>query len=107
VAAFAALPMQTVYSMTKAAVVALTKGLAREVGPYGVRVNAIAPGVVRTRFSQALTENPELSKALADLTALKRFGEPPEIVGAALYLASDLASYTTGSVIVCDGGSLA
>lgn len=107
VAAYAALPMQTVYSMTKAAVVALTKGLAREVGPRGVRVNAIAPGVVKTHFSRALSENPEVSGALMELTALKRFGEPSEIVGAALYLASDLSSYTTGSVILCDGGSLA
>ncbi len=107
IAAFAGLPMQAVYSMTKAAVVALTRSLAKEVGRHGVRVNAVAPGVVRTRFSEALTENPEVAEPLRRMTALGRFGEPDEIVGAVLYLASDFATYTTGTVIVCDGGALA
>ncbi len=107
IAAFAGLPGQTVYAMTKAAVVSLTRSLAKEVGPYGVRVNAVAPGVVRTRFSEVLTENPEVAEPLRRMTALGRFGEPEEIVGAVLYLASGLASYTTGTVVVCDGGALA
>ncbi len=107
VAALAALPMQTVYSMTKAAVLAMTRGLARELGPHGIRVNAIAPGVVKTHFSKFLAETPEISRPLLEATALKRFAEPGEIAGAALFLASDMSSYTTGTVIVCDGGALA
>ena len=107
VAAFAGLPNQAVYAMTKAAMVALTRSLAREVGRAGVRVNAVAPGVIRTRFSRALTERPEVAEPLRAMTALGRFGEPDEVVGAVLYLASDLASYTTGTVLVCDGGTLA
>ncbi|NOZ78879.1 MAG: glucose 1-dehydrogenase [Acidobacteria bacterium] len=107
VAGLEALPMQTVYSMTKAAVLAMTRGLARELGPHGIRVNAIAPGVVKTRFSKFLTETPEIGQPLLEATALKRFAEPAEIAGAALFLASDMSSYTTGTVIICDGGALA
>ncbi len=107
VAALEALPMQTVYSMTKAAVLAMTRGLARELGPHGIRVNAIAPGVVKTHFSQFLADTPEIAQPLLDATALKRFAEPDEIAGAALFLASDMSSYTTGTVVVCDGGALA
>ena len=107
VAALVALPMQTVYSMTKAAVLAMTRGLARELGPHGIRVNAIAPGVVKTHFSKFLADSPKIAKPLLEATALKRFAEPSEIVGAALFLASDMSSYTSGTVIVCDGGALA
>jgi NAD(P)-dependent dehydrogenase (short-subunit alcohol dehydrogenase family) len=100
-------PFQVVYSMTKAAVISLTKGLAKEVGPQGVRVNAIAPGLVETHFAQALIDNPEIHKEVVAMTPLHRHAQPQEIVGAALYLASDTSSFTTGSVIVCDGGATA
>jgi NAD(P)-dependent dehydrogenase (short-subunit alcohol dehydrogenase family) len=100
-------PLQVVYSMTKAAVISLTKGLAKEVGPQGVRVNAIAPGLVETHFARALIDNPEIHKEVVAMTPLHRHAQPQEIVGAALYLASDAASFTTGSVIVCDGGATA
>ena len=101
------IPLQVVYSMTKAAVISLTKGLAKEVGPQGVRVNAIAPGLVETHFARALIDNPEIHKEVLAMTPLHRHAQPQEIVGAALYLASDAASFTTGSVIVCDGGATA
>jgi NAD(P)-dependent dehydrogenase (short-subunit alcohol dehydrogenase family) len=100
-------PLQVVYSMTKAAVISLTKGLAKEVGAQGVRVNAIAPGLVETHFAQALIDNPAIHKEVVAMTPLNRHAQPEEIVGAALYLASDAASFTTGSVIVCDGGATA
>ncbi len=100
-------PLQVVYSMTKAAVISLTKGLAKEVGAQGVRVNAIAPGLVETRFASALIDNPEIHKHVMAMTPMNRHAQPEEIVGAALYLASDAASFTTGSVIVCDGGATA
>jgi NAD(P)-dependent dehydrogenase (short-subunit alcohol dehydrogenase family) len=96
--------MQVVYSMTKAAVISMTRGLAKELGPHGVRVNAIAPGVVETRLAAALIDDPAIHRAIVRLTPLGRHGQPQEIVGAAVYLASDAASFTTGAVLVCDGG---
>ncbi len=100
-------PFQVVYSMTKAAVINMTKGFAKELGPQGVRVNAIAPGLVETKFAAALVENPDILKIHNQMTPLKRHAQPSEMVGAALYLASDASSYTTGAVIVCDGGATA
>jgi NAD(P)-dependent dehydrogenase (short-subunit alcohol dehydrogenase family) len=95
---------QVVYGMTKAAVITMTKGLAKELGPAGIRVNAIAPGLVETKFAGALIEDPEIQQHIKDSTPLGRHGQPEEIVGAALYQASDISSFNTGSVIVCDGG---
>lgn len=100
-------PNMVVYAMTKAAVINMTQGMARELGGSGIRVNAIAPGVIETRFAAALLENPVLMNQIRAVTPLGRQGQPEEIVGAALYLASDAASYTTGAVIVCDGGATA
>ena len=100
-------PMQVVYSMTKAAVISMTRGMAKELGRSGVRVNAIAPGVVETKLAAALIDNPEIHRLVVQLTPLGRHGQPDEIVGAALYLASDASSFTTGSVLVCDGGMTA
>jgi len=97
-------PQQLVYSMSKAAVIALTRGLAKELGPAGIRVNAIAPGLVETRFSAALIEDAEIRNLVLKITPLGRWAQPDEIIGAILYLASDLASFTTGSVLVSDGG---
>ncbi len=82
----------------------MTKGLAKELGPVGIRVNAIAPGLVETRFAQALIDDPKIYKSIVDFTPLRRHGQPDEIAGAALYLASEASTFTTGSVIVCDGG---
>jgi NAD(P)-dependent dehydrogenase (short-subunit alcohol dehydrogenase family) len=107
VAGLTPLPMQLAYSMTKAAVLSLTRGLAKELGRTGVRVNAIAPGVIETRFAAALIDDPKVHRMIVQLTPLGRHGQPDEVVGAALYLASDAASFTTGSVLVCDGGMTA
>jgi NAD(P)-dependent dehydrogenase (short-subunit alcohol dehydrogenase family) len=107
IAGITPLPMQLAYSMTKAAVLSLTRELAKELGRTGVRVNAIAPGVIETRFAAALIEDPEVHRRIVQLTPLARHGQPDEVVGAALYLASDAASFTTGSVLVCDGGMTA
>ena len=107
IAGMTPVPMQLAYSMTKAAVISMTKGLAKELGRAGVRVNAIAPGVVETRFASALIEDPEFHRMVVRLTPLGRHGQPDEIVGAALYLAGGASSFTTGSVLVCDGGMTA
>jgi NAD(P)-dependent dehydrogenase (short-subunit alcohol dehydrogenase family) len=104
VAGIALQAMQVVYAMTKAAVIAMTKGLARELGPSGVRVNAIAPGLVETRLAAGLIDDEAVHGKIVGRTPLGRHGQPEEIVGAAVYLASDAASFTTGSVLVCDGG---
>lgn len=93
-----------IYSISKAGVIMLTQVLAQEWGQYNIRVNAIAPGVVRTRFSEALWGNPVIRERTEDSTALGRIGEPEEIVGAALFLVSEASSYMTGQTIILDGG---
>lgn len=97
-------PMQGVYGMTKAAVISMTKTLAVELGSAGIRVNAIAPGLVETKFASALTSDDDIRESIVSKTALKRVGQPDDIAGAALFLASDAASYVTGQVYVVDGG---
>ena len=91
------------YNVTKAAVIHLTKQLAGELGPH-VRVNGLAPGLVKTDFARALWE--PAGDAVAAKLPLKRLGEPEDIAGAALFLASDLASWITGHTLVVDGGAL-
>ena len=93
-----------IYSVSKAGVIMLTKVLAQEWGQYNIRANAIAPGVVRTRLSTALQSNPVIRGRTEDSAALGRIAEPEEIVGAALFLASDASSYMTGQTLVLDGG---
>jgi len=93
------------YNISKAADLQLVRNLAAEFGPKGVRVNAIAPGLVRTDFARALWENPEILKAVTKVAALKRIGEPRELAGAAVFLASDAASFVTGQTLIVDGGS--
>ncbi len=93
-----------VYSISKAGVIMLTRVLAQELGQYDIRVNAIAPGIVRTKFSEALWANPLISAEAADNTALKHVAEPEEIATAALYLASEASSHMTGETLVLDGG---
>jgi NAD(P)-dependent dehydrogenase (short-subunit alcohol dehydrogenase family) len=100
-------PFIGVYSSSKAALINLTRGLARELGPRGIRVNALAPGLVRTDFARVLVETPEIHDRAVALTALGRVGEPEEMAGAVLWLASDAATYVTGAVISVDGGSTA
>lgn len=99
-----AMPLQGVYAMTKAAVISMTKTLAAELGPANVRINAIAPGLVETKFASALTTSPEISKMVLDKMALKHFAKPDDIAGLALLLASDASSYMTGECVVIDGG---
>jgi NAD(P)-dependent dehydrogenase (short-subunit alcohol dehydrogenase family) len=91
------------YNVTKAAVIHLTHQLAAELGP-SVRVNALAPGVVRTHLARALWENAE--QAIAERLPMRRIGEPDDVAKAALFLASDAASWITGEVLVVDGGAL-
>jgi NAD(P)-dependent dehydrogenase (short-subunit alcohol dehydrogenase family) len=97
-------PLQGIYGMTKAAVISMTKTLAMEFGPSGIRVNAIAPGLVETRFAAALVTNKEIMEREMMRTPLGRHGQPDEIAGAALYLASDAASFVTGQTLIVDGG---
>ncbi len=93
-----------VYGALKAALIQFTRSLAQELGPENIQVNAIAPGLVRTRFAQILTETPQIRAAAEKMTPMHRIGEPDEIAGAALYLASPASDFTTGQVIVVDGG---
>jgi NAD(P)-dependent dehydrogenase (short-subunit alcohol dehydrogenase family) len=93
-----------IYNVTKAAVIHLTKQLALELGPRGIRVNAVAPGLIRTRFAEALWGNQEILDRVLQSTALGRIGEPPEIGRVVAFLASDDASFMTGEVVVIDGG---
>jgi NAD(P)-dependent dehydrogenase (short-subunit alcohol dehydrogenase family) len=94
------------YGASKAAVGALTRSLAVEWAPHGVLVNAIAPGIIPTALNRELLDSPRGHELLAR-TPMGRFGAPEELVGIAVYLASDESSYTTGQVIVVDGGQLA
>ena len=93
------------YCISKAADLQLARNLAHEYGPHGVRVNCIAPGLVRTDFAKALWENPDTLKRATVGVPLRRIGEPDEIAGAAVYLASKASSFMTGQVMVCDGGA--
>lgn len=104
VAGLVGAPLQAVYGMTKAAVLSMTKTQAMELAANQIRVNAIAPGYIDTRFASAVTKNEELTEVLMQRTPMRRYGQPDEVAGAALYLASDSASYLTGQAIVIDGG---
>ncbi|EFJ41756.1 hypothetical protein VOLCADRAFT_107595 [Volvox carteri f. nagariensis] len=92
------------YAVSKTALLGLTKGLAAELGPRGVRVNCVAPGIVPTKFSAALVQTPELASAQAEATLLKRLGRPEEQAAAVAYLVSPDAAYVTGETLVVAGG---
>jgi NAD(P)-dependent dehydrogenase (short-subunit alcohol dehydrogenase family) len=94
-----------IYAISKAADMQLVRNLAVEWGPRGIRANCIAPGLIRTDFARALWENPELLQKRNRDTPLQRIGEPDEIAGCAIFLASQAGSFTTGQTIVIDGGS--
>jgi NAD(P)-dependent dehydrogenase (short-subunit alcohol dehydrogenase family) len=92
------------YCISKAADFQLARNLAAELGPHNIRVNCIAPGLIKTDFARALWENPDQKEAREAETPLRRIGEPDDIAGAAVYLASRASAFTTGQTIVCDGG---
>src|SRR5271166_4664020 len=98
-------PVIGAYNISKAADFQLARNLAVEFGPHNVRVNCIAPGLVRTDFARALWENAGTLKAVTATTPLRRIGEPDEIAGAAVFLASKAGSFMTGQAIVVDGGA--
>ena len=97
-------PGQGVYAATKAGAVQMVRALAAELAPQGVRVNAIAPGVVETPLTAQIKNHPDWYQAYADRNALKRWAQPHEMAGAVLLLASDAGSYMTGSLLFVDGG---
>ena len=97
-------PVIGAYNVSKAADFQLARNYAVELGPHNVRVNCIAPGLIKTDFARALWEDVELLKRRTATTPLRRIGEPDEIAGTAVYLASQAGSFVTGQAIVVDGG---
>jgi len=104
IAGMGAAMAQGVYGMTKAAVISMTKTLAVELGGTGIRINAIAPGLVDTHFAGALMANDGLVKTMTETAPVRRIGKPDDIAGMAVYLASDASGYVTGQTFVIDGG---
>lgn len=103
--ALASTPKRNAYSATKAALIGLSKASALDLGPFGVTVNCIAPGPIATEMPMSILSR-EQQDALAARTALGRWAQPEELIGAALLLASDAGSYITGTCLVVDGGAL-
>jgi len=99
-------PFQGIYSITKAAVISMTKTFAKECAPLGIRVNALLPGATDTKFASALTQNQSILKKLLEHVPMNRIAKPDEMAAAVLYLVSDAASYTTGACLTVDGGYL-
>ncbi|MEC8848980.1 MAG: SDR family oxidoreductase [Pseudomonadota bacterium] len=99
-------PMQGIYSITKAAVINMTKAYAMECAPWGIRVNAVLPGLTDTRFASALTTDDKMLAHFLPAIPLARVAQPREIAPAVLYLVSDAASYVTGTTLAVDGGFL-
>lgn len=99
-------PQTPAYAASKAGVISLTRSGAMALGEFGIRVNAVGPGYMKTRMTEGLRAVPELEKSLAEMVPLNRFGEPGDIADAAVFLASDEASYITGHTLFVDGGWL-
>lgn len=97
-------PFLGIYSVSKSALISLTKVLAKEWGPMGVRANVICPGLIKTKFSQALWSNEPIVDKMTKELPLPRIGQPEEMAGLALFLASEASSYCTGGVYTADGG---
>ncbi len=97
---------QAIYSITKAAIISMTKAFAKECAPQGVRVNALLPGLTDTKFASALVKNPAVLAGALSHVPIGRVAQPDEMAGAALYLVSPAASYTTGACLTVDGGYL-
>ncbi len=97
-------PGQSIYAATKAGIVQMVRTAAAELGPSGVRVNAVAPGVIETPLTQPIKNKPEWYRAYADRNVFRRWATPREMAGPTVFLASDAASYVTGSVLFADGG---
>ena|SRR5579875_2824796 len=98
------LPGLGAYSISKAGLLGLMRALAKELGPYGIRVNAVAPGLIETRFSAALFQDRAMYEPIIRRTPLGRHGQPEDVTGAVVFLASEGASYLTGQVLIVDGG---
>jgi len=105
IAAFSPPVFQGIYGITKAGVIAMTKSFAKELATSNVRVNAICPGLTETKFSKVLIETPDIYQVALQMIPMKRHAQPSEMVGAAIFLASDASSYVTGAFIVVDGGA--
>ncbi len=105
IAGLRAAPLQGVYGMTKAAVLSMVQSLAQELGSANIRVNAIAPGLVETKFASAIVQNEDMRLHVVQRAALGRHAQPDEIAGAAVFLAAEASSYVTGQVLVVDGGT--
>ncbi|SRR5579859_1659318 len=105
IGAFRATSVLGAYGISKAAESQLARNLALELGPKGIRVNAIAPGLVKTDFAKALWSNPAILQNVEQRAPLRRIGQPVDIAGVAVFLASAAASFVTGQLIVADGGS--
>ena len=94
-----------IYSISKAGVIMATKVMAQQWGQYNIRVNALAPGLTKTRFSEVLWNNPDIAQVALGRNPIPRVAEPEEMVGAIIYLASNASSYVTGQTLALDGGS--
>lgn len=101
------IPMQGIYSVTKAGLISMTQAYAKELAQFNIRVNALLPGLTDTKFSSVITSNEDIKKNVVAQIPLQRIARPEEMTGAVLFLASEASSYTTGSCITCDGGMLA
>lgn len=98
---------QGAYSISKAAVISMTKAFAKELAPRKIRVNSLLPGLTDTKFAGALIQNDDIREYAVKQIPMGRYAQPQEMAGAVLYLVSDAASFTTGTTLICDGGQLA